>query len=74
MAKSKLDWKNLATDECPKCGSGLVFSKAGVSCKNFECDFFVTHNRFEELKDEFGRDARAMAHEFEGYGENMGMD
>lgn len=74
MAKGKLDWQNLTTDHCPKCGSEIWAEDEGVTCKNSLCDFFITHNRLEELKDKFGRDDRAKSDEFEGYGENFGMD
>jgi len=72
MSKGKLNWKNLLTNHCPKCSSGIWAEDDGVTCKNSACNFFITKNRLEELKDEFGRKDRAL--EFEGYGENMGMD
>ena len=74
MPKEKLDWKNLETDSCPKCGNDLNAEDEGVTCKNSLCDFFITKNRLEELKEKFGRDDRATSDEFEGYGENFGMD
>jgi len=74
MPKTKLDWQNLADDDFPKCGNSLNASDPGVTCSNSLCDFFITHERMEELKDKFGRDKRAHGNEFEGYGDNFGMD
>lgn len=69
-----LKWKNLTIDHCPKCGSGIWTEDDGVTCKNSECDFFITKFRLEELKDKFGRDDIGRSNEFEGYGENFGLD
>ena len=74
MHKGKLVWDNLLYDECPKCGCKLSADDIGVVCSNSLCNFFITHNRAEELKDNLGRDKRAKTNEFEGYGENFGMD
>jgi hypothetical protein len=74
MAKGKLKWGNLLTDGCPKCGENLIKSENGYCCLDAGCTFFVTDDKIEELKNKFGRDDRAKSDEFEGYGENFGMD
>lgn len=66
-----MKWKNLVYDCCPKCSSKLYTKDAGITCSGKGCDFFITHNKFLELKDKFGRDQRLGGKEFEGYGEGF---
>jgi len=72
MSRGKLNWKNLLTNDCPKCGCELDRSDIGAKCSS--CNFFASGDKIEELKDKFGREDRAKSDEFEGYGENFGMD
>lgn len=48
----KLEWDNLLDDKCPKCGADLFAKDPGVNCHNVgKCDFFITHERLEQLKE-----------------------
>lgn len=60
-------WKNLTEDKCPKCGAPLFTNNyepgTGINCSTVgmkalgNCDFFITQERFQELKKKMGDDA-----------------
>ena len=45
----KLNWENLLKNNCPKCGNYLFSEDPGINCSNYECDFFITRDRFLEI-------------------------
>lgn len=56
----KLKWSNLLEDRCPKCGLKLFTNNyepnTGINCEAvgltepWACDFFITQERFQEIK------------------------
>ena len=50
-SKNKLDWDNLLDNKCPKCEAELLVKDTGVNCPEKECNFFITHERLEALKE-----------------------
>lgn len=63
-----MKWNNLLYDTCPKCNSKLYTKDTGITCSGKGCDFFITHGKFQELKDKFERESRSKGKEFEGFG------
>ena len=47
---SKLNWRNLLENQCPKCGATIFPEDTGVTCNNDECVFFISQSTLYELK------------------------
>lgn len=63
----KLYWKNLADDKCPICGSMIYANDPGVTCSKTGCNFFITKEKLNKIKDDLSRQSIRYK-EFEGYG------
>ena len=63
----KLEWENLLSNTCPKCGYELnVIENDYRICQNNSCSFTITKWKYNEMIDNFDRDERRKG--MNGYG------
>ena len=48
---AKLEWSNLLTNRCPKCGEDISdsFDDDIIVCPNHDCDFTISVSRMAEV-------------------------
>lgn len=58
-----MNWGNLKFVECPKCGHTLTSAPLGYRCTNSDCEFRISHDKFQSVVNNMYKEGKRMKYD-----------